>query len=236
MGKIMNYKLKTFLYSGGVFLVSLSISLFLPLHDIFKGIASTPAIAALFFVLYQILKDHIAHEKQSQLQQQQHFFNLAITSHMSEVVFDKHVEFCQKYMSEVHKTFKTLLTDGPTEKAKDHSYNLSKLREDYAAWITNDIHDSLKEFEDTVHKIGRKERLSNTSLKPDIAIRAGEEADQLWEAVLGTLLDSRETPNQNKSVENIENKLRDILGIDVLIKLRKKLLAKAVRSLEINMQ
>ena len=66
----MTHKTKTYGFLVGVFFVSLGISLALPINEIFKGIASTPAIAALFAVIYQLLRDNAAHEKQQLLQQQ----------------------------------------------------------------------------------------------------------------------------------------------------------------------
>jgi len=66
-----------------VFIASFGCAYLLPINQVFKSIATTPAIAALVAVIYQILKDQAAFERQDYLQRQQQIFNLGATSHMA---------------------------------------------------------------------------------------------------------------------------------------------------------
>jgi len=56
---------------------------------------------------------------------------------MANVVFDKHVEFVERYMEEVDRTVSSLLHDGPTREAIKLSDKLFHIKRRYAAWIPN---------------------------------------------------------------------------------------------------
>lgn len=227
----MPNKPRTYLYLCGVFLISLAVSLWLPMDELFKGIASTPAIAALFASVYQLMRDHAAYEKQLELLRKQQFFSLGITSHMAEVAFDKHVEFCEKYIAEVHETILTLVREGPTEKGQDHGRNLNGIRIKYDTWITDDISNPLKHFEDAIFRIGSKTHLAKSTNISATGQKAYEEADALWDVVLGNIFDKSKIPDKNIAVESVKKKIRDILGIEKLTQLRGVLISKAIESI-----
>ncbi|MCP3942909.1 MAG: hypothetical protein GY710_15675 [Desulfobacteraceae bacterium] len=212
-----------------VFLASFLMATYLPIEDIWKGIATTPAIAALSAIIYQILKDHTAHQRKKEIQQSGHDFSLGVTSHMAQVAFDKHVEFCEKYMSEVHETMSTLWREGPTREAKTHSNNFFMLRVEYATWVTEEIANKLTNFEDTLLKIGAKAALAE-ALNQKTADEAFQAADDSWLAVLGIAIDKKKTPDENIAIESIKNRIRNILGVQELTELRGALIKKAISS------
>ena len=152
---------------------------------------------------------------------------------MSERIFDKHIEFCEKYMGEVQDIIISLINDGPTEKGREYYNNLLSIRIQYSAWISNDITNSLLPFETAVFQIGSQARLSQSTSKPDVAQKAADKAEKLWEEILGQLIDENSTDN-SIAANSIKNRLRDILGIDKLSKLRNELIDQAIRSLEVN--
>uniref|UniRef100_UPI00356A2641 hypothetical protein n=1 Tax=Pontibacterium sp. TaxID=2036026 RepID=UPI00356A2641 len=73
--------------------VSIGVTFFAPIGEVYKGVAALPAIGGLFAALFQLLRDNAAHERAVELQSSQQLFNLGATSHMANTVFDKHVEF-----------------------------------------------------------------------------------------------------------------------------------------------
>lgn len=229
----MKYITKTYISLSIVLIVSFVAALVLPMDNIFRGIAATPAVGALFIALYQIFRDQAAYEKELELQRQQQFFNLGVTSHMANVAFDKHVAFCEKYIAKVHHILLTLVREGPTEIGRDLARNLDTIRIEYDTWITEDITNSLRRFEDAVFSIGTKTHLSNVG-KPDAAQKAQEEADALWGEILGDLFDKTKTPDENIAVESVKKKIRDILEIEKLTQLRGALINKAIESMEKN--
>jgi hypothetical protein len=124
--------------------VSLGITFFAPISEGYKGIAALPSVGGLVAALFQLIRDHSAHQRKLELQNEQQLFNLGATSHMANTVFDRHVEFCEKYLAEVHQLVVTLTREGPTQKALDHAGNLYSLRIEYTAWITPEIDQKLK--------------------------------------------------------------------------------------------
>lgn len=120
----MKHSWKTYIALGIIFFFSLLFSIFVPVTQVLHDISTIPAVMALIGAVFQIFKDQAAFEKQLFLQQQQNQFTLGAASHMANVAFDKHVEFCEEYISEMHKTVSTLFTEGPTELALNHAANL----------------------------------------------------------------------------------------------------------------
>ncbi|HDS15750.1 MAG TPA: hypothetical protein ENN66_03900, partial [Proteobacteria bacterium] len=106
------YKKLTYLGAITVFVLSVAITITLPISELFKGITAMPAVGALIGALYQLLRDHAAHERQIQLQNKKHSFDLAVTSPMATIAFNKHAEFCEKYMKKIHETLRTLIRGG----------------------------------------------------------------------------------------------------------------------------
>jgi outer membrane PBP1 activator LpoA protein len=41
--------------------------------------------------------------------------SVGVTSHMATVAFDKHIEFCEKYVKEMYKALDALIQDGRTD-------------------------------------------------------------------------------------------------------------------------
>ena len=54
---------KTYAMLFAVFCLSFGLAIVLPTNDIIRGIAGTPAIGALIAAVYQILRDHVSHQK-----------------------------------------------------------------------------------------------------------------------------------------------------------------------------
>ena len=135
----------------------------LPTDEIIKGIYASPGLLALFGALYQILKEQSAHERKIDLQKRQQIFNIGATSHMANVAFDKHVEFCDKYIKEVHTTLVTLYKEGPTELALSHAHTFNTIRQEYAAWLTDEINEKLFPFEQALRSMGATQTYLKTT-------------------------------------------------------------------------
>jgi hypothetical protein len=62
-------------------------------------LAGLPAIAALFAALFQLSRDSIAFDRSVRLEEAKNRFTVGATSHMAIVAFDKHVQFCEEYVT-----------------------------------------------------------------------------------------------------------------------------------------
>lgn len=186
---------------------------------------ATPGGLALIGTLYQILRDQSAHERKIELQRRQEIFNLGATSHMANVVFDKHVEFCEKYMSEVHDTVLTLYREGPTEIALSHANNFHKLRQKYAAWLTEEINDNLFPFEQALRSLGADQGLINHTNDQGLRSKHIEKVYADFKKIL--TIEEGQEPDPEIATEVVKKKVRKILDIEDLVQLRKRLIKEA---------
>ena len=232
----MKQNRRTYIGLGIVFVASSICAVLLPIEDLFKGIAAMPAVGSLFFSLLQIFRDQAAYEKQLELQRSRQFFDLAVTSHMANTAFDRHVEFCEKYMREVHETFRTLMQDGPTKQATEHANKLYGLRLDYAAWVTDQMGEQLDCFKSALLGLGARTRyIETTGGRPRDAThysRAIKESYDMWEGLLAELLKKESAPKTSITVEKTKTKIREILGIDELTRIRQWVISQATKSIE----
>jgi hypothetical protein len=157
---------------------------------------------------------------------------LAVTSHMANVAFDKHVEFCEKYIAEVHLTMSTLFQRGPTEEVIGHAQNLFLLRQQYAAWITADISKKLDPFQNALSKLGSQARLVEAMRNAANGDKIIEEMYATFDSIMDLDKKDRDKINPDIAVENIKTRLRDILGIEELTRIREKVIKEAIKSID----
>jgi hypothetical protein len=209
--------------------VSLGVTFFAPINDEYKGIASLPGVAGLAASLFQLVRDHAAHQRNLELQQEQQLFNLGATSHMANSVFDKHVEFCEKYLAEVHQTVVTLTKEGPTKEALEHAGNLYFLRVEYTAWITPDMDEKLMPFEKAVRNIGAKSglinALSGTESRDETRTKALEEMYDVFSNLMG--IGKVIVKDEDATVVEVKNRVREILQVNQLVLIREYLINRA---------
>jgi hypothetical protein len=211
-------------------LITFILAYALPTTELLKGIYATPSMLGLFGILYQLIRDQAQHEKNEILQKQQQLFNLGATSHMANVVFDKHVEFCEKYLQKVHEAVTTLWKEGPTKDAVTLGNGLYSLRLEYAAWLTDDIGENLFPFEQALRNLGASQGfVENTASAPQYAEDRSKEIHALYDNFkkILNISDKEEEPETEIAVETIKKRVREILGIDDLLFLRKALISEA---------
>jgi hypothetical protein len=230
---LMQQKHKTSLALITVFVLSVSITLCLPLDDLFKGIASTPAVFALIGALWQILRDQAAFEKNLRLQQKEHIFGLGVTSHMANAVFDKHISFCEEYMGEVHSTVGTLVAEGATTKVREHTLRFFQIRQKYSAWITDDVSRSLEGFEGALSDLATKAKQVELAADGSQQLaRALADANETWHSLLGPLFNKNAQTDRHIDIESIKAELRKILGIEKLMRIRRWIIDQAARCID----
>lgn len=135
----------------------------LPVNDVLKTMFSLPGIAGLFSLLVQGWRDQVFHERAVELQMKQHDFDLAIASHMSNVVFDKQVEFCEEYTKALRTIISNMFREGPQEKTLYYATDLQEIRLSYAPWISKELLQKIKPFEAALREIGALGMLSERS-------------------------------------------------------------------------
>ncbi len=222
------------LYFGllSVFGLAVATAWLIPASDWVKGMIATPGVGALFGALVQFARDSANFERQKYLQSDQQIFSLGASSHMANAAFDKHVEFCEAYMSEVHETVGTLFREGPTEKATECAHRLFALKRKYAAWIPKAVALKLEPFEDALNKIGVETHLVN-ALDADEREARSLAIDRSYALFmnlmnLGKLKDTDPDHKEELAVENVKEEVRAILGINELTEIRNFIIQRSV--------
>jgi len=220
-----------------VFLLSVIGAWLLPLNDIFKGIFATPALMAMIGALFQLTRDNAAHESKLDLQRKQQIFNLGATSHMANVTFDKHVEFCEKYMSELDSTIVTLFREGTTTEALTHANSLYMLRRKYSAWLTEEMGEQLEPFENALRQIGAWQGfIEKTMDHPQYQEERAKKINFVHQTFC-RVMNFNDIDQSNETLEylsegDVKKRIRQILGIDDLVRLRKGLINEACSYIE----
>lgn len=138
-----------YMVSVAVLVALFSAAYFLPIESIYKSLVAMPGIGALCLTLYKSWKDEW-------LQNKQQDFILGTASHMAQVAYDKHVIFCEEYIERVERGRQELFREGVSRNALNIGRELVNIRQKHAAWLTKEIEDSLKPFEQALIMIGAK--------------------------------------------------------------------------------
>jgi hypothetical protein len=147
---------------------------------------------------------------------------------MANVAFDKHVEFCEKYMSEVHETVSTLFREGPSAKALDHARRFAQIKQEYAAWVTDEVASNLDPFEQALREIGAmKGYIQDVSGDPNESENRKAAIREVRVKFNSVLTIENEQPDEHVAIEAVKTKIRKILDIEDLVLIRKKLIYQA---------
>mgnify|MGYP000319827968 CR=1 FL=1 len=198
---------------------SLAFIAYAELKDINLTIASLPFIGVILSCLFKLFRDDMEQQRKLQLQENEHKFHIGASSHMANIAFDKHIEFCEEYLREVDNLETILWQQGPTEKAIIHANNLWNLRKKYTAWITLEISQKLGPFEQKVRELGANQGYveamkgteGNTDGKRDVL----QELMNSFKEII-----NRSDEDHPNSVNMIREEIRDILQINKLTKIR----------------
>jgi hypothetical protein len=155
MPRLGSMKSKT-IYAALAFLFVLSLVIgFVPGGgSIARGVAAVPFTIAIVGAVFQLLRDHLAHDRAALLQVPQRDLAIGAASHMARIAFDKHVEFAESYVAETLETVNTLYRLGPGEEALSHAGKLYGVRRKSSLWLTRDIDAKLEHFEAALRAIG----------------------------------------------------------------------------------
>lgn len=215
-----------------VVVMSFAITYLLPVSDFFKGISTIPGIGALSLAVIQLWRDKINHERQKELQRKQHFFNLGVTSHMAKVAFDKHVEFCEEYITRIDQGLPKLFREGPTKDTISLAVELSSIRSKFRTWLTEDIIAKVKPYEKALTSIAADDTLLEHLGIGDRRNKVVDRMFHTFSEVTGMKEKFiEEDINEEIAPEKIINHLQQVLGIQELTKLRQKIIKESIASL-----
>jgi hypothetical protein len=200
----------------------------LPLTDVFRGITTTPGVAALFSILYQAYRDQRKHDHAMELQSHEQNFTLSTASHMASVTFDKHVAFCEAYLKTLGDGLAELFASGPAPSALALADSLLRVRAEYIAWLSPEIEASLEPLERALRKIGAGAHLMKSS--PPGQGRAAL-VEEIYDSlgIMHGMVDAKTEEQQKIAASTVLERLRELLGIRELTTLRRHVLRTAMR-------
>ncbi len=205
----------------------------LAITDLWRGIMSLPAVFALIGAVVQIFRDQAEYEKKLLLQRDQQHFILGATSPMASVAFNRHVEFCEKYMARMQEGLAELFAEGPTNKALKFSSDLKGIRLSYRAWLTTDLQNKIMPFEEALIQIGALSNVIKNSQNTQNKMRAYEKVDEIFNKVTGLQIAVQGQGIDEKiAAGKIIEHLQGLLGVKQLIDLRIALVDQAMETLE----
>jgi hypothetical protein len=220
----------TYIVLAGVFLAAFAMASILPAESLLNTIAETSGVAALIAALFVLVRDQAAHERNLMLRRDDQQFNVGVTSHMANTVFDRHVAFCEEYIAEVNAAVHTLFRESATAAVLPHANNLAGIRTKHAAWLTVTMSAKLEKFEAVVRKLGADATFINsTASQPEYAEtrhRAIERLFSTFDRVVPYTGNTAPVDEEASSAAVIEG-VRRILDVERLVELRAALIERA---------
>lgn len=222
-------------YAGitAVFLTSLAMVLWLPSGEFFQQLAAVPLVGSLLGTLFQLLRDQATHDRALAVIEAQNLFSLGASSHMANVAFDKHVQFCEEYVAEVHKTLRTLFREGPSPQVLTHTEQLYATQKKYAVWLTTKIETDLELFESALRRIGANAHYLEVAPAAQdrsqrIALTYKTFASVMGSEHMGSSEWKGESLSEELAISMVIQRLRTVLGTEELTQMRHALVTKAL--------
>jgi len=219
---------------GVVFVASLLLIVILRysiVSEVILSLAGIPAVLALFGALFQLARDRIEFDRSVLMEQSKNAFTVGATSHMAIVAFDKHVLFCEEYITEVRAALDTLTRRGPHADLLVHSSKLYAIREKWALWITPEIGENVGGFENALRRIGSDAWLADQHLDMEDRPALVKKMFSEFKTVMGIDIPEEEQLSEEVRVLKVFEALRKALGIEQLTSLRSELIQRAVTNL-----
>ena len=233
---VMKIHMTFYIAVAAVFTVSLILALVLA-SLVFRIAFSIPASLSLLGFLYQIYRDRVNHDRRLEVQRKEHLYNLGVASHMAAKAFDKHVEFCETYVSKMQEGLQLLSKEGPTREIVNIARSLYDIRIKYMPWITDDILNGLLPYEHALRELGANQHAVDLYEKRDsvtgtMSIERKQFLDKVWN-LFRNILDIHgkgeiNEEEKNTAHDNVIVHLQKVLGIDDLTKLRQRIIAELV--------
>jgi len=218
----MKLSWKIYLVLGAVFGGSFIWTSILPAEAILREVLIFPGGASLIGILYQLVRDEAQHQRNILIQKSNQEFDLAITSHMANTAFDKHIRFCEEYIAEFHNTMVTLFRTGGSAELLKHAGKLAEIKVHHRAWLTQQIESDLEPFESALRTIGAANDYYKSD--PSGAVSSGkmQEAHNLMSDIFGFKKYNEQPLNEAIRDKEVIQTIRKILGIEKLTCLRYK--------------
>ncbi len=214
-----------------VFILSLLVAI-IQSDPFFRSISTIPAILSLIGILWQYVRDEMAYENNRRLQNEQNQFNLAATSHMANIVFEKQVAFCEEYIVTLDQALSHLLKDGPSKAIEEFLDRLVATKKKYVTWLSSELVERLEVIESEMRRIVVSDYLINhvQQKEPERSIYLSE-MRKSFNRLIGVNNKDDEFDSK-QTVKNVLEYVKGILGITELETLRREMVSRSIFTLK----
>lgn len=196
---------------------------------VISSLFAVPAIGGLCAALLQIIRDNAMHERELIRVESQGAFTMGGASHMSILVFDKHITFCEEYIGSLHDIIQSLFEKGPNPGALENAATLARIRKKHTLWIPDDVNRELIEFEDKLYTLGTKEAFIHATIGANhCREKRNAEIESSFE-IFDQILGLDKSKNASSAIANAIALVKKILGVSELYELRKKMTSVALK-------
>lgn len=194
-----------------------------------QALIAIPGSAGLILALWSALKSEVPQEIAPSRSPEPSSAPSIISSHMIDTAFDKHVEFCERYMAKANEGLAALFREGPTEKSLALAAELFQLRRTYILWEVEETGAFLDKFERALRKIGAdRYYLKSIEASPERSVLV----TKLFET-FQTIIQLEPfpgSPTAETAINLLISQLRDHMGINEVVQLQRLCLAQSIRS------
>jgi hypothetical protein len=140
---------------------------------------------------------------------------------MANVVFDKHVAFCEEYTSQAHVAMDVLFRKGQTNQILEHEARLLSIRTRWALWLPPELEEKLDVFQLNLRTIGAYAPPRREGEPPSVDLRKSYNA---FAAAMGWPEWRGEKVNEEAAMQRAITELSKTLGILELTGLRAQII------------
>jgi hypothetical protein len=228
--KIIFKDYMVYIISFVVIVISVCLVLSLPVSDSIKAYFSLPGFAGLFSLLVQGWRDQVAYERSQELQEKQHEFDLAVASHMANVVFDKQVEFCEQYSQKLYNYIPKMFQEGPSTEALSCAIDLQNIRLKFSPWISLEVVHNLTPYEEALREIGALKMAEESSRTQSGGITDTGIRERMFKVFMRFLgLSTEAQKDTQTAIDSILVHLKDVLDVTDLENLRHRAIKTAIQ-------
>lgn len=199
--------------------------------------AQLPIVGGLVGALFQLVRDDAAASRAAQMEQQKQTFAFGAQSHMAQVIWNKQVEFCEAYASELDRCIAVLYRDGPAKSALDCANALFTIRRRYAVWLPENLESKLDPFEESLRKVGNSSFIAERDaggVNPDLRQQHIDRMYREYAKAMGEKEWLGEVLTEEIGHAVVLDSLKSVLGINDMTALLAQIKGNAVSGLPSN--
>ena len=199
--------------------------------EFLQNLSGVPRVGALAAALFRLIRDQLKHEDDVRLQSHQQHFDVGITSHMANIAFDRHVQFCEEYIKALQVGMTEMWENGPSPQCITFWNQLANIRLSFRTWIVFADDSPVMKFEKALREVGGIAILHKDMEQGEARAQKIKEMYDIFEQIADLPTKPSDTYG-TLAAGRIMDYLQDSLGAKELAQLRSTLIKDAIKNLK----